>query len=89
MDGSSGEFAVDGMGLQALQVGAVGGYGEEITSAEATGPPAHSMLDDVTSRPCEVDPSSAAAAEGGSLPRQASSSSRVELPARRSGRMRG
>ena len=45
------------IGLQALPTGVAGGSGEEITSAEATGPPAHSMLDDVTSQPAEADPS--------------------------------
>ena len=81
VDGSSGEFAVEGTGLQELPAGAAGHSGEEITSAEATGPPALT-LDDVTSQPSEVDPSPAAAAEGGSLPRQAApSSSKVKLPA--------
>ena len=93
MDGTSREFAMEGMGLQGLPTGVAGGSGEEITSAEATAPPALSMLDDVTSQPSVMDPSSAAAAEGGgSLPRQASpSSSKAKLPAssRRSGRMRG
>ena len=54
-DGASGEFAVEGMGLQAQPTGAVGGSGEEITSAEASGPPARSTLDDVASQPAEVD----------------------------------
>ena len=64
-DGSSGGFALEGMGLQALPTGAVGGSGEENTSAEATVPPAHSMLDDVTSQPAEADPSVGGTTEGG------------------------
>ena len=64
-DGSSGGFAVEGMGLQTLPTGDVGGSGEEITSAEATGLPAHSMLDDVAPQPAGVDPSAGGATAGG------------------------
>ena len=46
VDGSTGEFAVEAMRPQGLPTGAAGGSGEGITSAEATGPPALSMLDD-------------------------------------------
>ena len=64
-DGSSAAFALGEMGLQALPTGAAGGFGEEITSVAQPGAPALSTLDDVTSQPVEVDPSSVTAAEGG------------------------
>ena len=66
-DGSGARFALEGMGLAlgALPTGAVGGSGEEITSAEPPGPPAHSMLDDMVSQPAEVDPSSGGGADRG------------------------
>ena len=53
------------MGLQAQPTGAAGGSGQEITSMAATGPPALSTLDDVTSQPTEAGHSAGTAAEGG------------------------
>ena len=64
-DGSGARFALEGMGLGALPTGAFGGSGEEITSAEALGPPARSMLDDVVPQPAKVVPSSGGAPTGG------------------------
>ena len=64
-DGSGAGFALEGMGLGVLPTRAVGGSGEEITSAEPSGPPAHSMLDNVASQPADVDPSSRGAPAGG------------------------
>ena len=64
-DGSSGEFATEGMGLGQQPAAAAGASGEEITSAEATGPPARSVLDDVAPQPAVVDPSSDGGPTGG------------------------
>ena len=64
-DGSGAGFALEGMGLGALPTGAVGGSGEEITSAESSGPPAHSMLDNVVPQLAGMDPSSGGAPAGG------------------------
>ena len=64
-DGSGATFAAQGMGLEAPTAGAAGGSGEETMSAEALGPPAHSMLADVVPQPAEADPSSEGAPTGG------------------------
>ena len=89
-DGSGAEFALGGMGLGPLSAGAAGASGEEITSAEPTGPPACSMLDDVASQPAEVDPSPGGCRRGWSPPRQDSpSNSRVLLLGTRFARLRG
>ena len=64
-DGSGANFALEGMGLEAPTAGAAGGSGEEITSAEALGPPAHSVLADVVPQLAEVVPSSGGAPAGG------------------------
>ena len=64
-DGSGEEFAVDGMGLGPQPAVAAGASGEESTSAEATGPPACSVLDDVAPQPAAVAPSSDGGPSGG------------------------
>ena len=64
-DGSGEKFAANGMGLGPLPAVAAGASGEEITSAEATGPPACSVLDDVAPQPAAVAPSSDGGPTGG------------------------
>ena len=64
-DGASAEFAVEGMGLQAPSPEADGSSAEEIPSSETYGPPACSVLDDVTSQPAEVDHSEGVPSGGG------------------------